>query len=89
MKWAELEEYFVDEIAHGVNSMPKSHNIGLLIKKHNLHKPVYIGDTHGDSKDSRVANVPFALVSYGFGSSDDFDFKFDDFPSLTSYFMNL
>ncbi len=89
MKWADLQSYFVDEMAHGVNSMPKSHNIKLLMEKHGLKSPVYIGDTHGDSRDSRVANIPFALVTYGFGTSDDFDLKFDDFNSLTTYFMHL
>ncbi|MGB4399898.1 MAG: HAD family hydrolase [Daejeonella sp.] len=89
MTWAGLQEYFVDEMAHGVNSKPKSHNIKLLIDKHNLLKPVYIGDTNGDSIDSRAANVPFVLVTYGFGNTDDFDLKFDDFNSLTDYYMNL
>jgi phosphoglycolate phosphatase len=89
MKWADLQEYFLDEMAHGVNSMPKHHNINLLIEKHQLINPVYIGDTDGDSKDSRIANLPFGLVTYGFGSSEDFDLKFDDFDSLTSYFMGL
>lgn len=89
MKWAKLEDYFVDEMAHGVNSMPKSHNIRLLMEKHDLKSPIYIGDTHGDSRDSRVANIPFALVTYGFGTSEDFDIKFNDFHSLSDYFMNL
>lgn len=89
MKWAKLEDYFVDEMAHGVNSMPKSHNIKLLMKKHGLKNPVYIGDTHGDSRDSRVANIPFALVTYGFGTSGDFDLKFNDFTSLSNYFLDL
>lgn len=89
MKWAGLEDYFLDEMAHGVNSMPKSHNIRLLMDKHSLLNPVYIGDTHGDSRDSRTANIPFVLVTYGFGDTNDFDLKFDDFNSLTNYFMKL
>ncbi len=89
MKWADLQDYFVDEMAHGINSMPKSHNISLLMEKHNLRSPVYIGDTHGDSRDSRTAEIPFALVTYGFGTSDDFDLKFDDFTSLSNYFSDL
>ena len=89
MKWADLQDCFVDEMEHGVNSMPKSHNIKLLMDKHSLINPVYIGDTHGDSKDSRIARIPFVLVTYGFGTTDDFDQKFDDFNSLTNYFMDL
>lgn len=89
MQWACLQDYFVDEMAHGVNSMPKSHNINLLMERHRLKSPIYIGDTHGDSRDSRTANIPFAFVTYGFGTTEDFDFKFDDFYSLTAHFMNL
>ena len=36
MKWANIEEFITDEFAHGVNYMPKSHNIKLLVEKHSL-----------------------------------------------------
>lgn len=89
MKWADIEHYITDEMAHGVNSMPKHHNIKLLIDKHNLQRPVYIGDTRGDSIETRKAGLPFVLLTYGFGTSDDYDLKFDDFKSLTNHFSNL
>lgn len=89
MKWANVEEYITDEMAHGVNSMPKHHNINLLVDKYHLQRPVYIGDTHGDSMETRKAGMPFVLLTYGFGSSDDFDLKFDDFRTLTEYFLNF
>ncbi len=87
--WANLEHFITDEMAHGVNSMPKYHNIQLLIDKHGLENPVYIGDTNGDSIDSRTAGLPFVLVTYGFGTSDTYDLKFDDFGALSTYFMDL
>lgn len=87
--WAGIDEYITDEIAHGVNSMPKEHNIKLLADKHNLKTPVYIGDTEGDGIQSRLAGVPFVFVSYGFGSTHEYDIKFDDFNELTKYFMEV
>jgi phosphoglycolate phosphatase len=87
--WAGIDEHITDEMAHGVNFMPKNHNIKLLAEKHGLVSPVYIGDTHGDGQESRQASVPFVFVSYGFGTTDDYDLKFDDFKSLTEYFMEL
>jgi len=87
--WAGIDEHIKDELAHGVNFMPKNHNIKLLSETHGLKKPVYIGDTEGDGQQSRLAGVPFVFVSYGFGQTDDYDLKFDDFKSLTAYFMNL
>lgn len=89
LKWANLEKYITDEMAHGVNSMPKHYNINLLIEKHSLNTPIYIGDTLGDGVETRKAGIPFVLLSYGFGTTDDFDLKFDDFDTFTDYFMNL
>ncbi|HEY2581662.1 MAG TPA: HAD family hydrolase [Mucilaginibacter sp.] len=87
--WAGIDDYITDEIAYGVNSLPKHHNIKLLTDTHKLNNPVYIGDTAGDSEQSRKAGIPFVFVSYGFGTTEDYDLKFDDFNSLTSYFMAL
>jgi len=89
LKWADIEEYITDEMAHGVNSMPKHYNIKLLVDKHGLKSPVYIGDTLGDGLETRKAGLPFVLLTYGFGTTDDFDLKFDDFIIFTEYFMNL
>ncbi len=87
--WARIDEHITDEIAYGVNSMPKNHNIKLLADKHKLKNPVYIGDTASDGEQSRLAGIPFVFVSYGFGTTNDYNLKFDDFKSLTNYFMAL
>ena len=87
--WAGIDEHITDELAYGINFMPKQHNIKLLMEKHGLKSPVYIGDTAGDGEESRKAGVPFVFVSYGFGDTTDYDLKFDDFRSLTGYFMGL
>jgi len=89
INWAGIDEHVTDEIAYGINFMPKHHNINLLIEKHGLKAPVYIGDTAGDGEQTRLAGIPFVFVSYGFGTTDDYDVKFDDFGSLTNYFLNL
>lgn len=87
--WAGIDALITAELAYGVNNMPKEYNINLLKQQHGLQNPVYIGDTAGDGEQSRLAGVPFVFVSYGFGTTDDFDLKFDDFPSLAAYFLNL
>jgi phosphoglycolate phosphatase len=87
--WAGIDDHITDELAYGINLMPKHHNIGLLAEKHSLKHPVYIGDTAGDGEQTRLAGIPFVFVSYGFGDTDDYDFRFDDFKSLTEYFMSL
>jgi phosphoglycolate phosphatase len=87
--WADIDDYITDEIAYGVNLMPKHHNIKLLMDIHQLKNPVYVGDTAGDGEQSRQAGIPFVFVSYGFGDTDDFDLTFDNFKSLTDHFMQL
>jgi phosphoglycolate phosphatase len=89
MDWAGINEHIIDEIAYGINYMPKNYNIKLLIEKHNLQTPVYVGDTDGDAEQSRLAGIPFVFVSYGFGETDNHDLRFDSFTDFTKYFMNL
>jgi phosphoglycolate phosphatase len=89
MDWAGINEHIIDEIAYGTNQMPKHHNIKLLIERHQLKNPVYVGDTEGDGEQSRLAGIPFVFVSYGFGRTDDHDMRFDSFTELTEYFMGL
>ena len=87
--WAGIDEHIIDEIAYGTNYMPKHHNIKILMERHNLKSPVYVGDTEGDGEQSRLAGIPFVFVSYGFGATDDHDIRFDNFTDFTDYFMSL
>lgn len=87
--WAGIGDYIKDEMAYGVNYMPKNHNIKLLMEKHGLKNPVYIGDTEGDGEQSRLAGLPYVFVTYGFGSTEDYDLKFDNFTDFTDHFMAL
>jgi phosphoglycolate phosphatase len=87
--WAGINEHIIDEITYGTNYMPKHHNIKLLIERHGLKSPVYVGDTEGDGEQSRLADIPFVFVSYGFGATDDHDIRFDSFTDFTKYFMSL
>jgi phosphoglycolate phosphatase len=89
IKWAGITSYITDEMAHGVNSRPKDYNIRLLMDQYRLKHPVYIGDTEGDQVQSERAGLPFVFVSYGFGSTDKYELKFDSFTALTTYFLSL
>ena len=89
ISWASIEDDITDSMAYGQNNMPKHHNMQLLIDKHQLKEPVYIGDTNGDAEQTRMVGIPFIFVTYGFGKTDDYELKFDDFESLTKYYMNL
>ena len=87
IKWAKIESYITDTMAHGQNYKPKFQNIQFLINKHSLKNPLYIGDTNSDAIQSERANVPFIFMEYGFGKSKDFYRKFDSFHSLLKYYL--
>lgn len=89
MKHTGTRHLFIDYMEHGMNLMPKHHNLQLLIDRHKLQSPVYIGDTDSDAKQSALAGVPFVFVSYGFGKTDDYALKFNSFGELTQYYLTL
>lgn len=89
MNHTKTRHLIVDYMEHGMTLKPKHHNLRLLIEKHGLQSPVYIGDTDADSKQSEMAGIPFIFVSYGFGYTEDYTMKFDSFIELTDYFYNI
>lgn len=89
MKRAGISEFITDEMAYGVNRMPKHHNIQLIIEKYGLTAPIYVGDTDGDREQSEKAGIPFVFLTCGFGETEKYNLKFDDFASLTEHFMSL
>lgn len=89
MKHTGTGHLFIDYMEHGMNLMPKSHNLQLLIDKHQLQSPFYIGDTDSDATQSALAGVPFVFVSYGFGQTTNYALKFDSFPELAHHFLTI
>ena len=62
-----LGKYFKDYIAASEQNLSKADAIKLIIKKYNLDKYVYVGDTLKDMEASNEAKVPFIQAKYGFG----------------------
>ncbi|MBC7616398.1 MAG: HAD family hydrolase [Pedobacter sp.] len=89
MFFAGIEDFITAEIAYGFNNQPKHKNMLLLKEKYALKNPIYIGDTDHDSKETSLAGFPFAHVTYGFGTTQQFDVRFDSFKSLTDYFLEI
>ncbi len=65
-----LGGFFRDFVCEGSTGLDKADNIALLCRRHSLHRPVYVGDTHSDEKSARRAGCAFIHASYGFGSAD-------------------
>ncbi len=45
------------------------------MKRNNLKKSIYVGDTKGDFEASKFAGIPFIYASYGFGQVPSYDDK--------------
>ena len=64
-----LGPFFSDSECAGHTGLPKSENIKLVVERHGLRAPVYIGDTLLDCTSARDAGVPFLHAAYGFGQA--------------------
>lgn len=87
LEYHALSRHFSDFECSGNTGMPKSKNIGMVINRNHLLKPVYIGDTHSDSEAAHDNEIPFIYASYGFGHANSAEFRiaqFDDLPMLLS-----
>jgi phosphoglycolate phosphatase len=73
---------FQDSSCHGQTLQPKGHNIRLLIERHKLAHPVYVGDTTGDETAAREARAAFVHAAYGFGSAKKPDASVRSFDQL-------
>jgi len=89
MNYTETKYLFTDYMEYGMNFQPKHTNLKILIDRHNLKNPMYVGDTDSDRKQCELAHVPFVFVSWGFGNTDTYILKFDKKKDLTDYFMSL
>lgn len=89
VRYAGITPYITDVLSYGDTRLQKAENMQLLSQRHNLRHPIYVGDTDGDSRESRRADIPFVWVSYGFGKTDDYDLRFDSFDALARHFISL
>lgn len=81
-----LDKYFTDMECAGNTGMEKGENNKLIIKRNNLKNPVYVGDTLGDLKSARDANIPFVYAKYGFGNVNEYEYAINKFEDLANIF---
>lgn len=89
LEYTKLAPYFIDSLNFGETKLPKALNMQLLISRHQLTTPVYVGDTESDRIQTEQAGLPFVFVNYGFGHTQHYNLQFENFRELTTYFIGL
>lgn len=77
-----LGDIFDDSAAHGTNGLSKARNIALMVERHGLQRPVYVGDTQLDIDSAHEAGVPAVWCAYGFGTAEGAEHRIDSFHQL-------
>lgn len=73
---------FADHICFGDNGLSKGDNIRLLVSRHGLIRPVYVGDTALDMAGAEAVGVPFIHACYGFGEAPGASMRIHAFSEL-------
>ncbi len=63
--------YITDYECADHTGLEKAGNIRLMMERHGLTNPVFVGDTTSDSVAAEKAGVPFIYAKYGFGEAFD------------------
>ena len=89
LKAHHLEKYFKDIECWGNTRVSKGESNKLLIKRNNLKKSVYVGDTDGDAQSAIDAGIDFIFASYGFGEvkKERYKQKIEKFSDLKDLLM--
>lgn len=58
---------FDDHETAGRTGLGKGENIALLLRRNQIEKAVYVGDTAKDQAAAQAAHIPFLYASWGFG----------------------
>ena len=89
LKFYKFSKYFKDFECAGNTKTEKSVNIMNVMKRNNIKKAIFVGDTQGDFKAANDNNLIFAYASYGFGDVKDYDYILYSFTDLKDLCYNL
>ena len=82
-----LGHYFRDHLCFADTGTSKGDTIALMMQRHGLQAPVYVGDTDGDCAAAAHAGTKFAYAAYGFGKVPSFDWKLESVRDLIPLFV--
>ena len=84
-----ISHLFEGHLCFGDTGTEKGETILTLMRRHNIHDAVYIGDTQGDYEATLVAKIPFIWCAFGFGNPVGYAAKLEDFRHLPQLLQTL
>lgn len=88
LRFSNLTRYFEGTLTHGETGRGKDYNIARVVETFSLSRPLYIGDTQGDSDSAHAAGIDMCHARWGFGECRDAELGFDSFGAMTGYLMS-
>ncbi len=85
LRFCGLADCFEGTLTHGETGRGKDYNIARVIETFSLGKPLYIGDTQGDSDAAHAAGADMCHARWGFGRCSDAQLAFGSFAEMTAY----
>ena len=82
MNACNMKKYYKGFLCAGDTNLDKSENIRYLMKKENIDRVIYVGDTKKDMEQSLKAGVDFIHASYGFGKIENPPYKINSLDEL-------
>lgn len=80
---------FEDFVAAGALNINKAEAIKLIIKRNNIDKAIYVGDTKLDLDSATEANIPFIYAQYGFGNIDNYKYSINSITELDNCIIKI
>jgi len=85
MKKTGIKDCITDFSCPAYTGQLKAGNIKLMVEKHGLSSPIYVGDTIMDQRACIEAGCPFCFAEYGFGVAEQPEYTINapkDLPEL-------
>ena len=89
MEKTDTASYIKDHLCPGDTGLLKADNIRLIISRHNLKYPVYVGDTVMDRDACTLAGCPFVFARYGFGDVEGCENEIDSPAELIDKILKI
>lgn len=89
VKMLNADELFTEYLGCTDRFKSKDEAFLYLIKKHNIKKAIYVGDTSIDSEASKKAGIPFIYARYGFGKNVENKYFIDSLRELPNKLKDI